>query len=64
MSDQNEVPFFGLSANEVTDASDWEQPGVIARYIEDSRPVKDLLECDSCDDIKGRSMANFLIKKR
>ena len=35
--------------------------GVIVRYIKNSRPVEKLLEYVSCDNIKGRSIATFLI---
>ena len=41
--------------------SNWEQLGVIVRYIKNSRPVEKLLEYVICDDIKGRSIATFLI---
>ena len=37
---QNEGPYFGLSADEVTDVPNWEQLGVIVRYIKNSRPVE------------------------
>ena len=56
---QNEGPYFGLSADEVTNVSNWEQLGVIVHYIKNSRPVEKLLEYASCDDIKGGSIETF-----
>ena len=61
IKNQSEGPFFGLSADEVTDVSNWEQLGVVVPYLKNSKPVEKLLEYVDCDDIKGRSIANFLI---
>ena len=58
---QPEGPFYGLSADEVTDVSNWEQLGVIVSYTKDFRPVEKLLEYVHCEDIKGTSIANYLI---
>ena len=39
---------------------DWEQLGVIARYIKGSGAVK---KYETCDDIIGSSVANLLVKR-
>ena len=59
---KNEGAYFGLSADKVTGVSNWEQLGVIVRYTKNPTPVEKLLEYVSCDDIKGSSIATFLIK--
>ena len=33
-------PYFGLSADEVTDVSNGEELGTIARYVKDCQPIK------------------------
>ena len=58
---QPEGLFYGLSADEITDALNWEQLGVIVRYTKDCRPVEKLLEYVRCEDIKGMSIATYLI---
>ena len=58
---QPEGQFYILSADEVTDVSNWEQRGMIVRYTKDCRPVEKLLEYVRCEDIKGMSIANYLI---
>ena len=40
IKNQPEGPFYSLSADAVTDVSNWEQLGVIVRYTKDFRPVK------------------------
>ena len=62
IKNQPEGLFYSLSADEITDVSNWEQLGVILRYTEDCRPVEKLLEYVRCEDIKGTSIANYLIK--
>ena len=61
IKNQPKGPFYGLSADEVTDVSNWEQLGVIVRYTKDRRPVEKLLEYVRCEDIKGTSIVNYLI---
>ena len=61
IKNQPEGQFYSLSAHEVTDVSNWEQLEVIVRYTKDCRPVEKLLEYVRCEDIKGTSIANYLI---
>ena len=60
IKNQPEGLFYGLSADEVTDVSNWEQLGVILRYTKYCRPVEKLLEYVRCKDIKGTSIADHL----
>ena len=55
-------PYFGLSADEVTDVSNWEELGTIARYVKDCQPIESLLEFVPCEDIKGKSIFNYLVE--
>ena len=36
--------FYGIQADEVTDVSNWEQLGIILRYVSDGEPVERLIE--------------------
>lgn len=47
-------PFFGLQVNEVTDASNWEQLGIIVRYLKDRKPVERLLAFVDCETVTGK----------
>ena len=35
---------FGLGADEVTGSANWEQLGIVERYVKDDRPIERLLE--------------------
>ena len=53
---------FGIFADEVTDVSNWEQLGIIIRYVKDCEPIERLLEFVPCEDIKGKSLCIYLVK--
>ena len=53
--------FFGISAVEVTDVSNWEQLGIVVRYVRNCQAIEKLLEFVQCDDVKGASIAEFII---
>ena len=61
IKNQPESPFYSLSADEVTDVSNWEWLGVIVCYTKDCCTVEKLLEYICCEDIKGTSIAKYLI---
>ena len=61
IQNQTEGPFFGISADEVTDVSNWEQLGIVVRYVRNCQAIEKLLEFVQCDDIKGASIAEFII---
>ena len=61
IQNQTEEPFFGISADEVTDVSNWEQLEIVVRCVRSCRAIEKLLEFVQCDDIKGASMEKFII---
>ena len=52
------MSFFEISADKVTDEPNWEQLGIVVRYVRNCQTIKKLLECD---DIKGASIVEFII---
>ena len=50
-----------MSADEVTDVSNWEQLGIVVRYVRNCQAIEKLLEFVQCDDVKGASIAEFII---
>ena len=44
MKNQNDSHFFGLPVDEVTDISNWEQLGIIVRYVKDCEHFEKPLE--------------------
>ena len=58
---QTEGPFFGISTDDVSNVSNWEQLGIVARYVRNCEGIEKLLEFVQCDDIKGASIAEFII---
>ena len=45
--------YYGFQCDEVTDGSNWEQLGLILRYVKDHQPVEHLLEYIPCDCTTG-----------
>ena len=58
---QDSGPFYGLVADEVTDSANWEQLGIVVRYMKDNIPVEKLLEYVKCEDIRGETIADLII---
>ena len=54
--------YYGIQCDEVTDASNWEQLGLILRYTVNNRPVERVIEFVSCEDITGVSLCNKIIE--
>ena len=48
--------FFGIQADEVTDISNWEQLGIIVRYLKEKKVVERLLAFTDCESITGKSI--------
>ena len=61
MKKQTEGPYYGVSAGGVTDSSNWEQLGIVLRYVKYFTPVERLFEYVACEDIKGKSIATYII---
>ena len=53
--------YFGVIADEVTDSSNWEQLGIVVRYVKDNMPVERLLEYVKCEGITGEEIALEII---
>ena len=62
IKNQKDGPFFGLSADEVADISNWEALGTIVRYVKDCEPIERLLEFVPCEYVKGKCICNYLVK--
>ena len=54
-------PFFGVSADKVTDLLNWEQLGIVVHYVKNCQAIENLLEFVQCDDVKGVRIAEFII---
>ena len=53
-------PYYGISANEVTDCSNWEQLGIELQYVKDSAAVEKLIEYVKCHNIKGNTIEKLI----
>ena len=53
---------FGLGVDEVTGSANWEQLGIVERYVKDDRPIERLLEHVQCPNIRGATIADLIIK--
>ena len=54
--------YYGISADEVTDCSNWEQLGIVLRYVKNSVAVEKLIEFVKCHNIKRNRIAKLIIK--
>ena len=54
-------PYFSIQCDEVTDSSNWEQLGIVIRYVKDNQPIERLLEFVKCEDITGETLANKIM---
>ena len=48
--------FFSVSADEVTDVSNWEQLGIVFRYVNDGQAIEKLLGFVSCESVRGEDI--------
>lgn len=55
-------PFYGFQCDEVTDASNWEQLGIVLRYTTNGKPIERLLEFVECEEISGEALCKLIIK--
>ena len=42
-------PYYGFQCDEVTDASNWEQLGLVIRHVRNDKPTELLLESLDCE---------------
>ena len=48
--------FFSVSADEVTDVSNWEQLGIVFRYVKDGEAVEKLVGFVACESVRGEDI--------
>ena len=46
----------------MTDCANWEQLGIIIRYVYQQKPVEKLIEYVKCDKITGKTTASLIIE--
>ena len=61
INNQIRGPYYGISADEVTDCSNWEQLGILLRYVKDSVAVEKLIEYVKCHNINGNTITKLII---
>ena len=61
VNEQNFGPFFSIQCDEVTDSSNWEQLGIVIRYIRNHQPIEKLLEFVKCESISGEKLCEISI---
>lgn len=57
VKEQTIGPFYGVMADEITDKSNWEQLGIVVRYVKNCEPYERLLEYISCPDTTGEAIS-------
>ena len=62
VKEQEIGPYYGFQCDEVTDVSNWEQLGIVVRYVKENKPVERLLEFASCEKISRKELCENLIK--
>ena len=56
VDDIHESKFFSIIADEVCDVSNWEQLGIVIRYLKDGQPVEKLLGYVACESVCGEDI--------
>ena len=56
------TPYFDVVADEVTDCANWEQLGIIIRYVYQQKPAERLIEYVKCDNIRSEIITNLIIE--
>lgn len=54
--------FYGIQTDEVTDVSNWEQLGIIVRYLKGAIPVERVLEFVNCETVSGISICKHIFQ--
>jgi len=55
-------PYYGIQCDEVNDSSNWEQLGLMVRYVKANIPVEKLLLFIPVDDLTGASLCKKIIE--
>ena len=62
VNQQRVGPYYGIQCDEVTDSSNWEQLGLVLRYVKDGKPIERLLEFSQCSSAKGEDLCQSIIE--
>ena len=54
--------FFGIEADEVTDSSNWEELGLVIRYLYNGEVTERLVCYIQCEGCTGREVCDEIIK--
>ena len=55
-ADVKKSKFYAIIADEVTDVSNWEQLGIVIRYVKDGEAVEKLIGFVACESVRGRDL--------
>ena len=53
-------PYYGISDDEVTNCSSWEQLGIVLRYVKDAVAAEKLVEYVKCYNTKRNTVAKLI----
>lgn len=56
VNDIRESKFYSIIADEVSDTSNWEQLGIVIRYVKNNVPVERLLGYVACESVSGEDI--------
>ena len=54
--------YYGIQCDEVTDSSNWEQLGLVLRYVKEKKSVERFVKFISCDNAKGDYLCDKLVE--
>ena len=63
IKNQDIGPYFGIQCDEVRDGRNWEQLGLVVRYLKHFTPVERLLEFVPCTQTTGEALCENIIGK-
>ena len=55
-------PYYGIQCDEVRDSSNWEQLGLVIRYVKCHMPCEKLLEFMPCETTTGEALCQSAVK--
>ena len=61
IEDVKSSKFYAVEADEVTDTSNWEQLGVVLRYIQKDEAKERLIAFTECEGIRGEYLFRSLV---
>ena len=56
-------PYYGFQCDEVKNASNWEQLGLVFRYLTNGKPTERLLEFIDCEEVTVEAICDSIIIK-